>query len=132
MKLGNHTIGLRKRIPRVDGDGQPVRTPIGAQVVDVVDAKVRWCLVTPSTARSLDNDEPEDRSAPMTTGMTLLAPPAGVAAVGGLDAADVVMWPITSEETVDGALKLSGPVYQVDGEPGPWAEALQAQLRKSS
>lgn len=127
VKLGNHTIGLRKRVPRLDGAGNPVRSPLGAPQVDVVDVKVRWCLMTPTVARSSDNDEPEDRAAPMTTGMTLL-----IYASAGLTAADVVVWPITAEQTVDGVLKLSGPVYQVDGEPGPWAEAIEARLRKAT
>lgn len=126
VKLGNHTIGLRKRVPRLDAGGQPVRSPLGAPLVDVVDVKVRWCNVYP-TKRFAENDEPEDRSAPMTSGLTAL-----VAPDTDLDAVDVVVWPITGETTVDDVLRLSGPVHQVIGEPGPWGGALEVQLRKST
>lgn len=127
MKLGNHIIGVRRRVPRLDGSGNPVRTPIGAPVVDVVDVKVHWCLVTPSMKRKADNEEPEDRSAPRFSGMDLLAPPGT-----DITALDVVVWPITSEATVGGVLQLSGPVYQVFDDPGQWGDALEVRLRKSS
>lgn len=127
MKLGNHTIGLRKHTPRVDGAGQAVRDDHGDQIVDVVDVKVEWCLVTPTMARSSENGEPEDRSAPRTVGTTLLAPPGSNVA-----AADVVIWPITAEATVDGQLQLTGPLWQVVGEVGVWDESEEAQLRRSA
>lgn len=127
MKLGSHAVGLRKATPRVDGGGQPVRDDTGYQLQDVVDRKVRWCLVTPTRSATGDNDEPEDRAAPLTVGTTLLAP------VGaGIAAADVVVWPITGETIVDGQLRLSGPVWQVIGEVGVWDESEEARLRRSA
>lgn len=131
MKLGNHTIGLRRRVPRLDGSGQPVRSPIGAPIVDVVDVKVRWCSVYP-TKRYSEDDEPEDRAAPMTSGLTALVPPSQDGLDTDLTAADVVVWPIESETTVDGVLHLTGPVHQVVGDPGPWGDALEVQLRRST
>lgn len=127
MKLGNHTVGIRRRVPRLDGSGNPVRSPIGAPVVDVVDVKVRWCLVTPSMKRRQDNEEPEDRSAPMISGTDLLAPPGTDVTAG-----DVVVWPITGESSPGGVLTLTGPVYQVVGDPGAWGDAVEVRLRKST
>lgn len=131
MKLGNDTIGVRQRVPRLDGSGNPVRSPIGAPLVDVVDRKIRWCLVTP-TKRLSENDEPEDRAAPMISGLTALVPPIQDGVVTDLGADDVVIWPIESEATVGGVLRLTGPAHQVIGEPGPWGQALEVQLRRST
>lgn len=127
MKLGNDIIGVRQRVPRVDGSGNPVRSPIGAPIVDVVDVKVHWCQVVPSMRRKQDNEEQEDRAAPRISGVDVYAP-AGTQ----VTAADVVVWPIQSEATVGGVLQLTGPVYQVIGDPGPWGESLEIRLRKSS
>lgn len=127
MKLGDHTIGLRKTTPRVDGSGNPVRDSYGYQLRDVVDRKVDWCLVTPNRAVTRDSDEPEDRAAPLTVGTTLYAPPGT-----GIAAADVVIWPVTGEATVGGLLQLSGPVWQVIGEVGIWGESEEARLRRSA
>lgn len=127
MKLGNHTIGLRKHTPRVDGGGQPVRDDTGHQLQDVIDRKVRWCLVTPNRASTRDTDEPEERTAPLTIGTTLLAPPGT-----GIDAAEVVIWPITSEDIVDEHLQLDGPIWEVIGEVGVWDESEEARLRRSA
>jgi hypothetical protein len=120
VKLGNETVGLRKRVESAELD------EFDDPVTRTVDVKVRWCSITP-TRRTSENDESEDRTAPMTTGMTWLAPPSTP-----VDAVDLAVWPITGETTVDGVLTLSGPVWQVVGEPGPWAESLEVQLRKAT
>lgn len=121
MKLGEETVGLRKRVESAEED------EFGDPVVGNVDVKVEWCSMTPTRRTSSENGESEDRTAPMTTGMTLLAPPST-----DMDAVDLVVWPITGESTVDDVLTLSGPVWQVVGEPGPWAESLEVQLRKAT
>jgi hypothetical protein len=103
-------------------------SPLGAPLIDVVDVKVRWCLVTP-TRRLSENDEAEDRTAPMTAGLTVLVPP-------GTDVrfVDVVVWPVTgrtgSAETND--LALTGRTWQVVGEPGIWEESVELRLRAST
>lgn len=126
MKLGNHTVGLRNTEPRLDGVGQPVRDDFGDAIVDVVDVEVRWCSMTPTTATS-DTTEPQDRSAPALSGMTLLAPPKA-----GVTKTSEVIWPITARSTVDGRLQLSGDTWQVVGDPGPWGPVVEARLQKSS
>ncbi|NUR09334.1 MAG: hypothetical protein HOQ45_20315 [Nocardioidaceae bacterium] len=128
MKLGDDTIGLRKSIPRLDGNGRPVRDEYGDDVVDVVDVEVPWCLVTPSQ-RTSDTTEPESRSAPALTGYDVLAPP-------GTDAefVDVVVWPITGRTGTaqTNNLALAGRTWQVVGEPLIWQESVELRLRAST
>lgn len=121
VKLGNHVVGLRKKLPGA------ARDEYGAAVPDVVDVKVRWCLVAPARRTTSDSAEPEDRSAPMTSGYQCLMPP-------GTDVTylDEVVWPITGEATVGGFLQLSGRVWQVIGEPGLWDESVELRLRASA
>lgn len=130
MKLGDHTVGLRTITTRVDGGGNPVRDEFGAEVLDAVDVKVEFCLVTPwrVTSRAPQEVESQDRSAPAMTGNTLLAPPGTPVSED-----DVVIWPITSETTDgDGNLVLDGRLWQVSGEPGIWDEAVEVRLRAST
>lgn len=126
MKLGNDRIGARTSTPRVDADGHPVRDEFGDQLVDVVDRIVRWCQVSP-TGRTSDTTEPSNRQAPAMSGRTVLAPPDS-----GIDLNTVVIWPITSETGEGPTLQLSGRLWQVVGEPHPWEEALEVNLRAAT
>jgi hypothetical protein len=126
VKLGNDTVGLRGLQPRLDETGQPVSDDFGDQVTDRADVEVRGCLMAPTT-RTSGTSEPENRSAPRTAGMTLLAPPRTP-----IDADTVVIWPITSRQTVDGRLQLDGPLWQVVSDPGPWDESLEVELRRAT
>lgn len=130
MKLGQQRVGVRNRVPRLDGDGNPVRDSFGDAITDVVDVEVRWCAVTPSSrlADALERkNELGDRVEPALTGVSLFAPP-------GTPIADdsTVIWPITGRATVDGQLRLSGTEYQVVGEPGFWDEAVETRLRRAT
>lgn len=120
MKLGNHTVGLRTTGKTGETD------EYGDDVLAEVFVKVRWCLVTP-TKRLSENDEPENRAAPTTQGMTLLAPPGTP-----VTASTTVVWPIQSETGDGPTLALTGPVWQVIGDPGPWDDTVEVQLRRSS
>lgn len=126
MKLGDHTIGLRNLLPRLDGNGQPVLDEYDQPIVDAVDIKVRWCSMTPSSRLS-DTNEPGDRVEPALTGMTLIAPPETP-----VTDSSIIVWPITDEATVDGQLRLTGTEWQVLGEPGLWDESVEARLRKAT
>lgn len=125
MKLGDQAIGVRST------SGSPTKDDLGDDNTPTVDRKVRWCAVYPSariSGRTPPGAEPEDRSGPAATTMTVLAPPS--AAIGMFD---VVIWPITSETTDDnGQLHLDGRLWQVVGEPNTWPDSLEVRLHAST
>lgn len=112
MRLGEHTITVRRVTPRTDGNGRPVRDPYGDPLTTVTDTEVPGCLVTP-TRRQGQNEEPQDRAAPAVAGMSLYAPPGT-----DLTADDLLLW--------------QGRTWQVHGEPWLWDECVEARIRRSS
>jgi len=121
MRLGNRAIGVRSPGGAAETD------EYGDDATPTTDRKVRWCQVYPSarvSGRTPRDAEPEDRSAPAETAMTVLAPPGA-----GVSEFDVVIWPITSETTdAGGALVLGGREWQVVGEPNAWEDSLEIRL----
>ena len=120
MRLGEHRVGLRRRVTT------DTRDEYGDQVTTVTVVEVRHCLFTP-TARTSEYGEPPDRSGPVVHGSECLLPPG--TEVG---AEDVVVYPITSRTEVDGVLTdLDGTTWQIVGDPRVWHDAVELWLRRS-
>lgn len=120
MKLGNERVGLRETRPTGTTD------EFGDQVVVDVDVEVPWSSMTPFM-RFSENVETENRAAPTIHGMTWLAPPGTP-----VTARSRVVWPITGSTGAGPTLQLTGPVWEVIGDPAVWAESVETRLRKSS
>ena len=117
MKLGDHRVVARKRVKVGEDD-------YGNDVVRDADTLVRWCLVTPTRST-----EDADRSAPSVAGATVLAP----VAARVIEAADVILWPITGEtKGPDGETVYAGRQWEVVGDVGTWDEYTEFQVRRHS